>query len=52
LFGVVAFSLKFFTERKAREQGRSLSNYILWLIQRDLDHDDVEKSARKKPRHR
>jgi hypothetical protein len=35
--------------RKARE--RSLSNYILWLIQRDLDHDDVEKGkAPRKPR--
>jgi hypothetical protein len=29
---------------QGREQGRTLSTYVLWLIH----HDDVEKSARKR----
>jgi predicted HicB family RNase H-like nuclease len=38
-------SIKALAERRAREEGRSLANYIEWLVQRDAQR--AEEAARR-----
>jgi predicted HicB family RNase H-like nuclease len=48
----VSRRLKEAAERKAREQGRSLSNYIARLIERDIGEDVDKPPRRRKPQER